>query len=289
MKNNLDDDISSNPEHAVLEHDIQGDKLKRDHYHGTHHFDKRGNHDDVAEGDFHFKESIYTSQRNLIYRITLTGVFLALAIGGTSFDIFLEFVRVPVAGVNINFRYFDLLFILLSIGSIGPFFTSIIAAVVPWMHILIDNVHGHTVYDALIDLGGYVTITWILWIFYYVLFRNSYTHKDPNRKRDLFKRWSPMPFFVIACALLYTGLIIGVFHLNGAFANYNHATNHQSIESKMVSPHSDEHEHEMGEFNGKWGILIIGVFGFEALRFSACFAVFAMIEPQVKKLNHRYK
>lgn len=286
MKTNEDELLpeSENSGHDVPEHDIAGKKSKKDHYHNEHHFDASGQHDDVDINDFHFKKSIYTSQRNLIYRIVLTGVFLALAIVGTTIDMGLEFIIIPIAGVNITFRFFDLLFILLSIGSIGPIFTSIIAAVVPWMHLLIHG-HGHTVYDAIIDFAGYLIITWVLWALYYVAFRNSYIHKDPNIKKDRFKRWMPIVFFAVICAAAYTGLIIAMLRLNGAFSTEEH------VHSDVIINHHDahDHDHETGTFNGKWGVLIMGLFGFELLRFGVCYAAFAVIEPQVKKLNHRWR
>ncbi|ARU92034.1 transmembrane protein [Spiroplasma clarkii] len=294
MENNKDKDINDveHADHEVAEHSEQGSKAKKDHYHDIHHFDASGNHDDVILNDFHFKNSIYTSQKNLIYRITLTGVFLALAIGGTAFDIFLEFIHIPIAGINISFRFFDILFILLSIGSIGPIFASLIAAVVPWMHLVIDSAHAHTWIDAMMDFGGYLLAVWVLWLFYYVIFRNSYIHKDPNRKKDLFKRWLPMPFYVIILTLFYTTLITLLirFSVDTIFVAHEHEHEHEEHVHeifKMINALEEHHEHS--EFEGKWAVLIFGLFGFELLRFSACYAAFAVVEPQVKKLNHRYR
>ncbi|AHI52656.1 ECF transporter S component [Spiroplasma culicicola] len=263
--------------HNVPEH--TGTKTK-DHYHDEHHFDALGNHDDVNENDFNFKNSIYTSRKNLIYRISASGVFLALAIVATGIDSLLEkFFTLPLEGVFLPVRYFDIVVVFLSIGIIGPIFASILGLLIPWIHLGFDPVHGPL--PSLIDSMGYFVIIWVFWAVYYVIFRNSYIHKDPNRKKDLTKRWVPIAIFVPIALLIYVPLTVWIIYVT----NPDHET-----ASAGISLFHDDHDHgHWSAFKEKYLIYTAIVTGFESVRFIACYILFAVLEPQMKKTNHRFR
>ncbi|AOG60208.1 hypothetical protein SHELI_v1c02530 [Spiroplasma helicoides] len=293
MIKELDDKFKS-PEDDSHNHDVPDHKENDqigDHYHDKHHIDSKGNHDDIKDSDFDIINSIYTSKRNLIFRISLTGVFLALASCGSAFDMLGEkFFRLPINDVNLSIRYFDILIICLSIGSLGPLFSSLLAVVIPWFHLLMDS--DHTAMAMLIDSFGYLLVVWVMWFSYYVVFRNSYIHKDPNRKKDLFKRWMPIVFFIPIVVIFYTIFTVLIIYVTDVYGEEDHEeVEHLVTHLKGIF----FHEHEEGaediwdNFKSHYVSSTAIIFGFEILRFSLCYVFFAIIEPQIKKLNHRYR
>jgi len=274
-----DDDLLS---HSVDEHDES--KPKKDHYHNEHHFDKQGNHDDVSENDFKVKTSIYTSKRNLIYRISLTGVFLALATAATALDMIwerLNFLYLD-GGILIPTRFVDILIISISIATIGPAFASFLGLSIPWIHLIIDPHHGPL--SALIDSMGYCLMVWVLWVFYYVIFKNSYIHKEPNKKKNIFKIWMPLPFYVILGMLIYVPLTIAIIYVT---TEAGHLDNHSHLNFNIYHRVHDHHHWEDFQSRATLYSFIIG--GVQAIRFTICYVTFALIEPQMKKINHRYR
>ncbi|QEH61612.1 transmembrane protein [Spiroplasma chinense] len=270
--------------HNVPEHN---DESNKDHYHDEHHFDASGQHDDVKENDFDFKNMVYLSKRNLIYRISASGMFLALACLGSLFDWLLERVfTLPIDDLILSIRYFDILVVSLSISVIGPIFASVIAFTVPWIHLLYDAEHG--LWGTLIDSFGYVAVVWVLTIVYYMIFKNSYIHKDPNRKKDLIKRWVPMPIFVIVVVAFYVPLTLWIIYVSGG---HDHDHDHAEIKllNNIISYHEGHEETNWEAFKEKYLVYTFIIIGFETLRFSVCYSLFAVFEPQMKKINHRYR
>ncbi|AKU80111.1 ECF transporter S component [Spiroplasma turonicum] len=291
MDNNIKD---NEQDHKVSDHDST--KKTRDHYHDEHHFDMFGNHDDVKEDDFNWKKSIYTSRRNLTFRLTLSGMILAIAIAATSIDLYLEHLIIPIDGVILPTRFLDILVITLSIGSLGPIFSSLIAFIVPWIHMLI---HGggaiHNPLSSLVDAFGYFIVIWVLWLFYYFVFKNSYTHKNPNKKVDLFKRWLPMVAFVPIVVVLFTMINVLIIYINSAGGEEAHTDEskiYQFVKLFHEDHDHDEHEHHhanWGNFSSKMWVYTFIIFGIELARFSICYTLFGLIEPQMKKINHIFK
>ncbi|AGR41953.1 ECF transporter S component [Spiroplasma diminutum] len=278
--------------HNIPEHDDVKEG-KKDHYHDEHHFDSLGNHDDINDEDFHWKNSIYTSRRNLTFRITLTGVFLALAIALSAFEMlyegFLEKMTIA-GGVAIPFRILDILVITLSLAAIGPVFSGIIAFIVPFIH-LMDGHHGNAL-TILIDSLGYFVSIWVIWFSYYFIFRNSSIHKHPIKSVDRFKRWTPMAIYVPIMAIIYTLLVFAMIYITTNSGHDDHDHDHLDLISNLgITTYHGDHEH-----SGEWSAvkenlgLFIGVISaVQIVRFSICYALFALIEPQVKKINHYYK
>ncbi|QGS51712.1 ECF transporter S component [Spiroplasma tabanidicola] len=276
-------------QHVIPEHKEDG--KKHDHYHGEHHFDGQGNHDDILDEDFNIKNSIYTSKRNLIFRTAAAGTFLALAAIGSAIDMFGErFFKLPLNEIILSIRYFDILIICLSIASIGPVFSSFIGVIMPWIHMLMDG--DHPPLTHVVDSFGYFSVVWILWFFYYVVFRNSYIHKDKNRKKDLFKRYMPLVGFIPVSVIVYTAFTILIIFITDQ-SGHHHDDHDESIINKIISYH-EKHEHEaQGDewdlFKEKAVIYSFTIAGFELVRFSICGALFVILEPQMKKINHRYR
>ncbi|AUM62489.1 ECF transporter S component [Spiroplasma monobiae] len=273
--------------HKIPNHDDETEK-KKDHYHDEHHFDSLGNHDDIDDGDFHWKNSLFTSRRNLTFKITLSGVFLALAIAISAFEMWMEFVldKIQFQGVSIPFRILDLIVITLSLSALGPIFSSLIAFIAPFIH-LADGFHNPI--SVVIDCAGYFVSVWVIWFFYYFAFRNSSIHKHPINSVDKFKRWTPMVAYVPIMSILYTVIVFGMMYLNLELSNSGHNYDH-SLFVNNISPLHEGHEHgEWEEVVEHLGIFIGIISAIEIVRFSIVYSLFALVEPQVKKINHYYK
>ncbi|QHX36487.1 ECF transporter S component [Spiroplasma sp. BIUS-1] len=273
-----------NKNHDIPEHDDHLEE-KKDHYHEEHHFDALGNHDDINDEDFHWKNSLFTSRRNLTFKITLTGVFLALAIAISAFEMSMEAVldKIQFQGVSIPFRILDLMVITLSLSALGPIFASLIGFIAPFIH-LADGFHNPL--SVVIDCGGYFVSIWVIWFFYYFVFRNSSIHKHPIKSVDRFKRWTPMVAYVPIMTIVYTVIVFGIIYLN-SLVGHDHDTFMKSV-SMYHADHDHGHE-SWNEVIEHMGLFIGIISAIELARFSICYSLFAVIEPKVKQLNHYYK
>ncbi|WP_338985435.1 ECF transporter S component [Spiroplasma endosymbiont of Diplazon laetatorius] len=277
-----------NKNHEIPHHDDEKEG-KKDHYHDEHHFDFLGNHDDINDEDFHWKNSLFTSRRNLTFKITLSGVFLALAIAMSAFEMGIEFIleKVQYQGVPIPFRIFDLIVITLSLSALGPIFSSLIGFIAPFIH-LADGMHSPVA--VVVDCTGYFIAVWVLWFFYYFVFRNSSIHKHPINSVDKFKRWTPIVAFVPIMTIIYTVIVFGMMYLNITFEEAHHS--HETFANISLFHGDHAHDHDHGEWEdivNNFGVFIGIISAIELARFSICYSIFASIEPQVKKINHYYK
>ncbi|AKX34452.1 transmembrane protein [Spiroplasma litorale] len=293
MNNNSNNNENNEKEHDVLEHNNDKNS-KKDHYHEEHHYDIFGNHDDVKEDDFNWKTSIYTSKRNLTFRLTLSAMMLAIAIGATAMDMYIEHLIVPIDGVILPTRFLDILVITLSIGSLGPIFSSCIAFIVPWIHMLLHGGAIHNPLSSLVDAFGYFIFIWVLWFLYYFVFKNSYTHKHPNNKIDLIKRWVPMAAFVPVITIVFTMINVLIIYLNSGSGEELHDHEEHSVMKLINYLSEEEHEHEhhhanWTSFSNKLWTYTFIIFGIELARFTICYSLFGVLEPQMKKINHIYK
>lgn len=271
------------------EHDLETKEIKhisgmenKDHYHGKHHFTSDGEHDDISNDEFIIRNSFtIKSKGELIYKISISGVILALALIATVIDGY--GLEVPLmglfGGVLVPIRIFDISVLLIGLAVTGPLFGGIIGFILPWIHFLM---HAHSIFTPVIESFGYTIMVIFFWMIYYGLFKNSPFHKDPNHKKDLFKRWAPMPIIVIGGVVLFTSITILILFINELTMTPVH---------EHLSTFHDEHEHGsqlLSDFfeKSKWNIIIL--IGLQFIRFIICYVLFAIVEPKAKRLNHRY-
>ncbi|WP_339034618.1 ECF transporter S component [Spiroplasma endosymbiont of Cantharis rufa] len=269
--------------HEIPDHDDVKEG-KKDHYHDEHHFDSLGNHDDINDADFHWKNSLFTSRRNLTFKITLTGVFLALAVALSAFEMLYEQLldKIPLYGVAIPFRILDILVITLSLAALGPIFSGIIAFIVPFIHL----VDAHNPLTLVIDSFGYFASIWLMWFVYYFIFRNSSIHKHPIKSVDRFKRWTPIVIYVPVITIIYTLLVFLILYIT---TNSDQGHSHNHFSTGMITSYHEAHSGEWASIKENLGVFIGVISAIELVRFSICYTLFAVIEPQVKKINHFYK
>ncbi|WP_338971703.1 hypothetical protein [Spiroplasma endosymbiont of Panorpa germanica] len=293
-------------DHDVLVSDEEQGHDKRDHYHDEHHFTSKGQHDDVTPDDFSIKNHFIFNKKNLTFKIAATSVFLGLAIVATFLDILSETIfSIPINGVKMNIRILDLLVTIISIPTLGLIFSEFIAVVVPWIHFLLHS--DHSPVQIVFDMLSYMVVVFLFWAIFYLIFRNSVFHIDPNKKVDAMKRWIPMAVIVPAAAFVATALYLlslYVVSLSGGGITTGHAGHDHGAEmgndmGSYISPRhaGHDHGHEGHDHSGdaSWGNIqpFIGkfagaAFGIQLARYILFYIVFAVVEKRMKPVNHRY-
>jgi hypothetical protein len=124
--------LSSKQESKEIEKNLEKrEHQKRDHYHGKHHFDKNGKHDDILEKEFSLKQLFTMKKQMLTFRVVATAMLLALAIALSAVDALLEHVSLNIGGVAISMRLFDLTIIIIGLPIAGFYGTIFVAIVEP--------------------------------------------------------------------------------------------------------------------------------------------------------------
>lgn len=275
MSDKNDHTVERNSETEKKEH------LNKDHYHDIHHILKNGEHDDIDISDFKIGKSFKYSKRNLTFKISMTGVFIALALAASAVDIIIEMLEdliPPINGIRVSLRILDIIIVNTSISPLGPIFASIVGISTPWIHFAIHGgAHGNP-FEPLFDSISYLIMIWILWLLYFVIFKNSFFHKDANKSRDRSKRWWPIPFYVITISSIFTAFYILSVYLADLTTHRNLATI-QTFDSQI-------------DWNNMNNLLIANISIIATLniiRFSIIYSVYALVEPMLKILNHKYK
>ncbi|WP_434341951.1 ECF transporter S component [Mycoplasma putrefaciens] len=282
QKINTPKDLVSENDCLIVDSTEQKDHnhLSADHYHGVHHIDKYGNHDDVETADFELRSVFQFSKRKLIFKIVLTGIFLALTSAVGALDILLESIHIPVGGdqVWIETRFLDITVVCISIATLGPIFASLVGFLSPIIHNLIHGME-HGWIQPPIQAVEYVIIVWLVFLIFNVLFKNSPIHKDQDPKVANFKRWAPLPIMVVLSALIATlGLALALYI--------------QSLLPHGSHSHSHDHNHGTGEqleWNNVNIFIMLAVFGWNCLRFFIALSLFTVIEWKMRPINHRYR
>lgn len=290
--NNFDSTENENTENSVHNHENN-----KDHYHGNKHYDKEGNVDTIKIEEFNVKNQFCYSKKNLTFKIAASGVLLALSIAVSALDIILETVlKFPVsADAWVSFRFLDIIVLLLGIPVLGPIFGSLIAFLEPIFHNLIHGME-HGWIQPFGDALSNILIVWLTWVFFYVVFKNSPYHRDPNKKKDWFKRIMPSLIMVIISALLATAVIILILYLT----SLNHVHHDHEEHSEFLINYSNiniqhgHHHHHDGQL--EWNILIkrffpiiCAIFGVNILRYLIAYSFFVVVEGKMRVLNHRYR
>ncbi|QHX36016.1 ECF transporter S component [Spiroplasma sp. TIUS-1] len=284
-KNGIEEkQIVANAEEHKIEHEPGMESV--DHYHDYHHFTSDGQHDDISSDEFKIRNSFtIRTKAEMIYKISISGVILSLALIATVIDGY--GLEVPLTGlfngVLVPIRIFDISVILIGLAVTGPLFGAVIGFILPWIHFLL---HAHSIYTPVIESFAYSIMVIYFWLIFYGLFKNSPFHKDPNHKKDLWKRWMPMPFIVIGGIILFTGVTILILYVND-LSIPSHDHDHFS----MLYHGDHGHDHGSESFKdffekSKWNILLLIILQF--VRFGICYSAFAVVETRAKKINHRY-
>lgn len=237
-----------------------------DHYHGIHHFDRYGNHDDVQSADFSLKKQFSHSRKSEIFRISIAAIILALSVGLSALDGLLEKFQVNIGGVIIEMRVLDILVIILAIPLTGLWYSMLIAVVEPWFHFLIDG--DHSPIQIGFDSVGYLIAVLMFFFIFYGLFHNSPFHENPNKHQRRLKAWLPGLIIVPSLAIIFT--LIFVLSLYLTFESGYQTTNWKDFKKDGIG-------------------IFFAAFGIQAARFFVFYLLFALVQKKLKPINHRYR
>ncbi|WBX36202.1 ECF transporter S component [Mycoplasma capricolum] len=261
---------------------------KVDHYHGKHHFDKFGNHDDIQNYNFELRTVFLFSRKKLLFKIVLTGIFLALTASVSAIDILLESIKIPVSDqVWIQSRFLDILVVCISIATLGPIFASLLGFLAPILH---NFIHGmeHGWIQPPIEAITNIFIVWIVFLVFNVIFNNSPIHHDTNKKVARFKRWTPLPVMIVLVSFVSTlGFILALYIDSNI--NSNHLLSNQISFYHAGHDHNHIHDEHMLSFTNINTFITIAIFGWNLLRYGIALLLFVLVEWKMRPINHRYK
>ncbi|PPE06793.1 ECF transporter S component [Mesoplasma corruscae] len=245
---------------------------EKDQYVGDHHITKSGDHDHVNENEFKLHIEFRLSRSQLIFKIVLTGIFIALCFAVSAIDMALEAIRLPLDDqLWLTFKFLDIALITISIAMLGPIFASVISILAPWIH---GIVHGfeHGVITPSVEMLSGILIVWLVWLVFYYFFKNSPIHQEQNKRKKYFKRFVPLPILITASTLITTALFV--------FALWVSPDHH----------HEHTHEHSAGEpeFDDINVKILFLVFCWNFLKYTLAFGVFSIIEWKMRPINHIY-
>lgn len=252
---------------AIQEKLISNERHEReDHYHGVHHFDKYGHHDDIKPSEFTIKTQFPKSKQALTFRITMAGLVLGLSVVASLIDMAYNKAMPNFGGVPMDIRILDLLVIICGLPIVGLWGSIGISCIEPWIHMAIDS--DHTPAQIGFDCICYSLACVMFFFIYYIAFKNSPIHKEPDRRKRWFKRIVPGIIIIPTLAVLFT--------LSFALALY---VNYKSFnEAKSWTKFVD---------GAYW--IIFAELGVQALRFLVMYIFFILLEPTMKPINHRYR
>ena len=120
---------------------------------------------------------VRSTQIRSICLLTFTALFLAMSVAISLIE--LPYIYIP-PGVQFSFRLFDTLFIFIALRFIGLQYTLLMAALEPWIHVMIDGDHSP------ISMFGFminnISVTLIFYfVYYYVLRVHAKSHIQKNR------------------------------------------------------------------------------------------------------------
>lgn len=256
---------------------------QKDHYHGIHHITKDGKHDHIEKNEFKVHLEWRLNRSQLIFKMVLTAMFLAICFAVSALDILFEAIQLPVTDqLWIDFRFLDIALICVSIAILGPIFASTTSILAPWIH---GIVHGfvHGTLTPLVEMFSNTLIVWVVWILFYFIFQNSPIHKDNDKKAKIIKRFVPLPLLVIASAFITTVLFVLVLYLIN-ISVHSHTLEH----ANTITLFHEEHKEGHLDFDNLNIAIFFAIFGWNLLKYTFAFLLFSIIEWKMRPINHRY-
>ncbi|ATZ16575.1 uncharacterized protein DUF3816 [Entomoplasma freundtii] len=267
----------------------------KDHYHGKIHYDKSGHADKIDPNEFKAKTYFKYTKKNLTFKIAASGVVLALSVAVSALDIVFEsFLMFPIGQVYISFRFLDTIVLLIGLPVLGPIFGSLVGLLEPIFHNLIHGME-HGWIQPLTDSLTNVIIIFLTWAIYYLLFRNSPYHRDPNKKKDWLKRITPAFILSVLAALIATASLFLALYIQSktGWGIHDHDHDHAHHFSDLLQHHDHDHggKPSVGWSNitSNVAYFFFAIFGINLLRYAIAYSLFVVIEGRLRPLNHRYR
>lgn len=199
-----------------------------------------------------------------IFKITLTGILLGLAVASSLIEIPVQFM-----GVILPLRVFDSLIIAFAIPIIGLYYTLVIGIVEPWLHLLLDDDHPplQIFFDNIDNIAFIISFYFI----YYYLFKLR--NKSNNLKTDVIKKVSAgvvlVPLNAIVAALAFA-LTLVVLYFNPTLSR------------------PGDYLNNIVNFNNNVTKIFFILIGIEILRFTFIYILFSLIQRRIGHIQRYY-
>ncbi|WP_338970257.1 hypothetical protein [Spiroplasma endosymbiont of Labia minor] len=250
----------------AVHNDDNEEMKKKSHYHGKHHFDKSGKHDDITLYEFTWKRHFKYSRKSINFRIASTAIILALALAVSVIDSLFEKFSLNISGVVIEMRVLDQIVMMTAIPILSLPFALFVCIVEPWLHVLIDS--EHTPIQIAFDSIANGLVVLIFYLIVYMLFKISPYHEDPNKKIKWIKRICPGLLIIPICSLIYTAAWFSALLIVG---DINVIDVDKNSPNKVIL------------------VLISVTFGLQMIRYLVVYILFVLVDFAVKPINHRLR
>ncbi|WP_308149765.1 hypothetical protein [Spiroplasma sp. AdecLV25b] len=199
-----------------------------------------------------------------MFKITLTGILLGLAVASSLIEIPVQFM-----GVILPLRVFDSLIIAFAIPIIGLYYTLVIGIVEPWLHLLLDG--DHPPLQIFFDNIANITFIISFYFIYYYLFKLR--NKSNNLKTDVIKKVSAgvvlVPLNAIVAALAFA-LTLVVLYFNPTLSR------------------PGDYLNNIVNFNNNVTKIFFILIGIEILRFTFIYILFSLIQRRIGHIQRYY-
>ncbi|WP_375317095.1 hypothetical protein [Spiroplasma endosymbiont of Virgichneumon dumeticola] len=199
-----------------------------------------------------------------MFKITLTGILLGLAVASSLIEIPVQFM-----GVILPLRVFDSLIIAFAIPIIGLYYTLVIGIVEPWLHLLLDG--DHPPLQIFFDNIANITFIISFYFIYYYLFKLR--NKSNNLKTDVIKKVSAgvvlVPLNAIVAALAFA-LTLVVLYFNPTLSR------------------PGDYSNNIVNFNNNVTKIFFILIGIEILRFTFIYILFSLIQRRIGHIQRYY-
>ncbi|WP_342276029.1 hypothetical protein [Spiroplasma endosymbiont of Nebria brevicollis] len=214
--------------------------------------------------EFKSNKKLKSNSKAQMFKITLTGILLGLAVASSLIEIPVQFM-----GVILPLRVFDSLIIAFAIPIIGLYYTLVIGVVEPWLHLLLDGDHPplQIFFD---DIANVVFIISFYFIYYYLF---KLRNKSNNLKTDVIKKVSAglvlVPLNAVVASLAFS-LTLVVLYFNPTLSR------------------PGDYLNNIINFNNNVTKVFFILIGIEILRFTFIYILFSLIQRRISHIQSYY-
>ncbi|AGM25301.1 ECF transporter S component [Spiroplasma chrysopicola] len=262
-----------------------------------------------------FKKELY-NQKSLVFKITLAGVFLAIAVGLSLLEIF----DIPMPwGATFGIRFFDTLVLIYSVAIIGLWFALLDGIALPWLHNLVDGHHSWL--EMAFFMLSNILVIFITWFIYYILFsayrkefveenvddhnihnphltKSSHDHHHRIVKVKFWKKILAFSLIVPLCAIVEALAVLFVAKIllsTGAAGFEVHSETVEHISGGLPFDSGLYHNHggsnDLSPIFASWKntLIFIGIFfGIFVGKYTISAILFIVLEQRSRQLIDRY-
>lgn len=214
--------------------------------------------------DLKTKKKLKFNSKVQMFKISLTGILLGLAVASSLIEIPIQFM-----GVILPLRIFDSLIIAFAIPIIGIYYTLVIGIIEPWLHLLLDG--DHPPLQIFFDNIANIVFVISFYFIYYYLFK--FRNKSNNLKTDVIKKVTAgvvlVPLNAIVASLAFV-LTLVILYFNPSLSR------------------PGDYLNNIINFNNNVTKVFFILIGIEVLRFTFIYILFSLIQRRIGHIQSYY-